>query len=180
MSLNYAKLAQHPYDFLQLTGLKLSEFQEVIRRVSPALEELEAKKKCFGRTSHLPTIEDKVLCIVMYYRTYVTHTFLGYLFNLHNSNICRPLRRVEPILAKKISIKKDRTLTEEKILKILADVTEQQTQRPQRGQKRYYSGKKKAHTIKTEIVIEADGRILSVSKSHKGLSYTKVREAITC
>ncbi len=43
---------------------------------------------------------------------------------------------MEPLLAKKITIKKDRTLTPERILKILADVTEQPIQRPKDAKKR--------------------------------------------
>jgi len=77
---------------------------------------------------------------------------------------------MEPLLAKKVTIKKDRTLTPERILKILADVTEQPIQRPKDSKKRKksYSGKKKTTTIKTEIIIEESGQILSVSKSHRG------------
>jgi hypothetical protein len=75
---------------------------------------------------------------------------------------------MEPLLAKKISIQKDRSLTADKVLKILVDVSEQPTQRPTKKQKKSYSGKKKRHTIKTEIAIQEDGRILSVSRSHKG------------
>ena len=75
---------------------------------------------------------------------------------------------MEPLLARKITIKKDRTLTPERILKILADVTEQTIQRPKYSKKRKksYSKKKKTTTMKTEIVIEESGKILSVSKSH--------------
>ena len=58
------------------------------------------------------------------YKTYISHTFLGYLFNLYNSNICRLFKVIEPLLAGKITINKDRSLTSEKLLKILADVTE--------------------------------------------------------
>jgi hypothetical protein len=75
---------------------------------------------------------------------------------------------MEPLLAKKITIKKDRSLTSEKVLAILADVTEQATERPKYKQKKSYSGKKKCHTIKNEIVMEATGRIMAVSKSYKG------------
>jgi len=80
-------------------------------------------------------------------------------------------------MAKKITITKDRSLTAEKVLKLLADVTEQPTQRPIRKQKESYSGKKKRHTIKTEIVIQEDSKILSVSKSHKGETHDfKIRK----
>ena len=74
-------------------------------------EELKARKLCLGRMSNLPTLEDKLLCVLIYYGAYISHVFLGYLFNLHNSNICRLITKIEPLLAKKISIKKDRSLT---------------------------------------------------------------------
>lgn len=164
------KIARTPYVFRQLTGLTTEEFEKIVKKVRPEWEKMEAKKKCHGRKSHVERLEDKILCVLIYYRTYITHPFLGFLFNLHNSNICRLLKKMEPLLAKKITIKKDRTLTPERILKILADVTEQPVQRPKDNKKRKksYSGKKKMTTMKTEIVIEKNGQILSVSKSHRG------------
>ncbi len=78
---------------------------------------------------------------------------------------------MEPLLAKKITITKDRSLTSDKVLKLLVDVSEQPTQRPVKKQKKSYSGKKKRHTIKTELVMEESGKIISVSKSHKGKIY---------
>jgi len=49
----------------------------------------------------------------------------------------------------------------------------QRTQRPKKSKdrKKTYSGKKKAHTIKTEIVIEENEKIISISKSHKGRTH---------
>jgi len=168
MHLTYTRISKYPYNFRRITGLRLEVFDQLVLQVRPVFEELESSKLRHGRMSHLPTLEDKLLCVLMYYRTYISHVFLGYLFNLHNSNICRLLRKMEPLLAKKISIKKDRSLTSDKVLRILADVSEQPTQRPTKKQKKSYSGKKKRHTIKTEIVMREDGKILSVSKSHKG------------
>lgn len=170
MSLNYHNLKEHPRNFRDVTGLKIEEFEKVVEKVRPEWEKVQEQKKCHGRTSRLPVLEDKILCIILYYRTYITHRFLSYLFNLHNSNICRLLKKMEPLLAKKISIKKDITMTPERILKILADVTEQPIQRPKDRKKRKlsYSGKKRLNTMKTEIIIRDDGQILSVSKSHRG------------
>lgn len=170
MSLNHHNLKEHPRNFRDVTGLKIEEFEKVVEKVRPEWEKVQEQKKCHGRTSRLPKLEDKILCIILYYRTYITHRFLSYLFNLHNSNICRLLKKMEPLLAKKVSIKKDRTMTPERILKILADVTEQPIQRPKDRKKRKlsYSGKKRLNTMKTEIIIRDDGQILSVSKSHRG------------
>ena len=41
-----------------------------------------------------------------------------YLFNLHNSNICRLFKVIEPLLAGKITINKDRIRKSEKLLPI--------------------------------------------------------------
>jgi hypothetical protein len=111
MALNYQRLAKHPNCLRNLTGLDLKEFNILTDQLAPAWQGMQAKKKSHGPSSHLPTLEDKLLCVLVYYRTYITHTFLGYLFNLHNGNICRLLKTMEPVLAKKVAIKKDRTLT---------------------------------------------------------------------
>jgi len=160
MTISYKKMAKIPYIFRQLTGLKVEEFQKIVEKVRQEWERIEKQKKCHGR---IGTLEDKILCVLIYYRTYITHPFLGYLFNLHNSNICRLLKRKEPLLARKITIKKDRTMTPEKVLRVLADVTEQPIQRPKdvKKRKKSYSGKKKSNTIKTEIIIEETGKISS-------------------
>ncbi len=169
--LTYLRLAKTPNTFHQLTGLTKAEFDALISRTSAQWAKIDGQKQHHGRDSHLPTWEDKVLCALMYYRTYVTHTFLGYLFSLHNANICRWLKRVEPVLAKSVCIKKDRSMTPEKILKLIADVTEQPTQKPEKKQKKSYSGKKKRHTLKTEIVVEPTGRIYTVSHTYKGRTH---------
>jgi hypothetical protein len=101
---------------------------------------------------------------------YITHEFIGYLFGMHNCNISRLFKRLEPMLAKKLTIKKDRSLTQDEVIKILADVTEQPIQRPstKSQRKQTYSGKKKRHTRKVELVIQDNGKILSLSHSHVG------------
>lgn len=84
----------------------------------------------------------------MYYRTYVTHKFIDYLFELQNANICRLFKKLEPFVVRKIIIKKDRNLTSDEMIKFLTDVPEQPIQRPKKKSKRQqtYSGKKKQHT----------------------------------
>jgi hypothetical protein len=148
MGIKFDKLVKHPVVFLRLCGVSVTDFKEIANLIKPEWDQIISQKKCAGRTAHVATLEDKLLCVLIYYRTYITHEFLGYLFNLHNSNICRLLKKMEPILAKKIAIKKDRSLTPEKILDLIADVSEQQTQRPKYKQKKSYSGKKKRHVIK--------------------------------
>jgi hypothetical protein len=154
-----------------LSGVKLSEFVEICHRLKPLWEEgVEKKKRRHGRRRCLKTVEDRVLALLMYYRTYITHEFIGYLFGLHNSNVSRLFKRLEPLMGKKLTIKKDRTLTEEEVLKLLVDVTEQPIQRPKQSKRRKktYSGKKKRHTTKVELVLAEAGKILSLSHTHPG------------
>ncbi len=108
------------------------------------------------------------MCCYLLQNLYHSYIFRLSIQFTYNSNVCRNLKIIEPLLAGKITIKKDRSLTPEKILKILADVTEQPIQRPKKQQKKSYSGKKRRHTLNTEIVMKEKGKILSVSKSHKG------------
>lgn len=174
MQLTYERLKKKPHIFLRLTGTTITEFDQIIDKVKPLWEEeIEQRKKQHGRTSHLKYFEDKLLALFMYYRTYITHEFVGYLVGLHNANICRLFRKLEPLVARKITIQKDRSLTQEEIIRILADVTEQPTQRPKKKskQKKHYSGKKKRHTLKAEIVMQDNGKILSTSRTRPGRTH---------
>jgi hypothetical protein len=160
MSLNFSKLSKSPRNFLHLTGVSIEEFRELVERIKPDWELIKESKKCDGRTSQLSTIEDQVLCTLLYYRTYNSQEFLGFMFDLHESNICRLLKKIEPLMAKKITIVKDRSLTPEKIMKLITDATLRSKSKDQKltGQKKFYSGKKKTHTIKSEMTMSEDGK----------------------
>src|SRR5712692_11481356 len=132
MKLSYRQLKEKRLVFKQLSGMRVTEFEEVCRRVRPLWEAEEAKKCPQGRRSHFQTLEDRLLALFMYYRTYVTHEWIGYLFGMHNANVCRQFQRLEPLVARVIHIKKDRTLTKEKVEAILVDATEQPIQRPRK------------------------------------------------
>jgi hypothetical protein len=75
---------------------------------------------------------------------------------------------MEPLLAKNLAIKKDRTMTQGDLEGIIVDATEINTQRPRKKQGEFYSGKKKRHTAKLEVQVNGNGRILNVSKSYGG------------
>ena len=178
MSLSYQSLVKQPYCFQKLTGLSIKEFTEMTEKVRSVYAKWEGNKKTLGRPSGFRSLEDKLLCLMMYYRTYVTHTFLGYLFNLHNANVCRMFKILEPMVAKTIHIQKDGTLTQEKVLSILSAVTEVPTQRPKKKQKDKYSGKKKRHTLKSELAMREDGKIIHVSKVYGGRTHDfKIRKS---
>lgn len=76
MALTYKAIAKKPVIFLRLTGVKVEQFQEIAAKVEPEwYKNIEAKKKRHGRTGNLKTFEDKLLALMLYYRTYITHDF---------------------------------------------------------------------------------------------------------
>ena len=136
--LSFDRLCNEKKNFSRLTGVRLNEFHEIIRKVSPKWEEIQRKKKVSGRSSKLKTLEDEVLLVLIYYRFYVSFQFLEMLFDLDESNICRHIQKIEPILASAVKINKNRELTQSALETILIDATEIPIQRPSKNQRKYY------------------------------------------
>ena len=175
--LSFDKLCNQKKNFSRLTGVKLSEFREIVCKVGPKWEELGKHKKIAGRPSKLKMLEDEILLVLIYYRFYVSFQFLEMLFDLDESNICRHIQKIEPILASAIKINKNRELTQSDLETILMDATEIPIQRPSKNQRKYYSGKKKRHTMKFEIQTDIKGKILAVSRSYNGKTHDfKIRK----
>ncbi|OAM06395.1 MAG: hypothetical protein TV41_06965 [Wolbachia endosymbiont of Dactylopius coccus] len=59
MSFSYYNIKKHPRNFRNITGLTVEEFEKVVEKVRPEWEKVEKQKKCHGRRSQLPTLEDK-------------------------------------------------------------------------------------------------------------------------
>jgi hypothetical protein len=173
MAISYEKLSRFPRVFGRIVGVNVKQFQIIVEEVRFKWNEFEKNKIKTGRIANLNTLENQLLSLLIYYRCYVSYVFLGMLFDMDASNICRLFARLEPMLARKIHIKKDRTLTYDVITKIIADVTESPIQRPKKTtkQRQKYSGKKKRHTNKTEIVMKENGEITSVSQTYGGRTH---------
>ena len=154
--------------FARATGVKLEIFYEMIAKVRPFWDKLQRAKLCHGRNSNLKSLENEILLVLFYYRCYISHFMLGMHFGLDASNVCRHLKIIEPMIAKAIHIEKNRVLSAEELDKILIDATEIQTQRPTKQQRKFYSGKKKKHTQKIEIMASKNGKILGISKAYPG------------
>ena len=119
MSLTYKHLVRYPEVFLRVSGLTISIFDEVVKKLNPLWEkEIKGVYKRPGRNFKRP-IEDIVLMALIYYRTYTTMIWLGFLFNLNGSTVSRLIKRVESLLAKIMTINKDKALSEEEIQQCL-------------------------------------------------------------
>lgn len=177
--MNITKLKRHPKVFTRLFGISPDKFDALVIKIHPLWMKAESKrlrhprkiKKGGGRHYKL-TVEETVAMLLLYTRAYVTHVFLSALFDVHESAICRYFARIRPITETVFDLPtRNPDLSEEEILKLVVDATEQRTERRQHGTG--YSGKKKAHTIKTQIVVDKDGDIRHISSSVPGNIHDK-------
>lgn len=72
-----ARLAKRPVAFKRLTGLSVPQFIDLLER----------------------PLCDRLLMTLIYYRTYISQEFSGYLFDLDDANVCRNMARIRPVLA---------------------------------------------------------------------------------
>jgi len=163
-----ARTLLHKRQFRYLTGVTPDVFRQMTRRLRPAWEQLSRRKNRSGRPYGVGDLEDHLLVLLILYRCHITQDFLALLYGVDKATICRALRRIELLARRALGVKRAIRITEKEAHALLIDATEQPVQRPQRKQKCWYSGKKKRHSIKNEIITTEAGRIVSVSKSAPG------------
>ena len=168
MSLKYTKIKKRPIIFNRLFGVSVTQFDELLFKVEPQWQKNVINQYTRPGRDYKLELADMLLLLLLYYRSYITQLFVGYLFGIDDSRVCRIIQTLEPILAKEMALTKTKHLSQEEVETLIIDATEQPIERPQKKQKRYYSGKKKRHTLKTEIRITRTGRIVHVSKSRRG------------
>ncbi len=186
------RLRRCPDAFRRLTGLTPAAFDRLLAEVAPRHAAADARRKDrpgrrrrpgAGR-KHALSLADRLLMLLVYYRTYTTHAFLGFLFGVDDSAVGRNINPLAPLLAGVFRIPERKVeLTAEDVRELFFDATERPTCRPSRGQRRYYSGKKKRHTIKHQVVVvrrakrpgEARQRVrmAAVSKAFPGRVHDK-------
>jgi DDE superfamily endonuclease len=155
------RLRRSPNAFRQLTGITPAAFDRLLTDLTPRYQQAEAKRKDrpgrkrrpgAGR-KHALSLADRLLMLLIYYRTYTTHAFLGFLFGIDDSAVGRNINPLQPLLAGIFRIPERRIrLDPEEIRELFFDATERPTRRPEEGQREYYSGKKRRHTIKNQVV----------------------------
>jgi hypothetical protein len=154
--------------FRYLTGVGPDIFEQMVLRLSPAWDQLCQRKNRSGRPFGAGDLEDHLLVLLILYRCHITQDFLALLYGVDKATICRSLRRIEPLAYRILGVKRAIKVTQEEAQALLIDATEQAIERPKHGQKRYYSGKKKRHGLKNEVITTQAGRIVAVSPSVPG------------
>ena len=188
--MSYASLSRRPLLFKSFTGLAVAEFDVISKEIESKYGEHERKrlsnrkrerKVGAGRPFKLKA-KERFLMLLVYYRLYITFTLSGFLFDLDQSNVCRDISILEPLikrcipLPKKLYKRARRLRTVDEVeeyfpgFKAFIDSTEQEIPRPKnkRRRKSYYSGKRKKHTIKTQYMVNSEGTILHKTGHARG------------
>jgi DDE superfamily endonuclease/Helix-turn-helix of DDE superfamily endonuclease len=186
----YVRLSKRPEMFRSFTGLDPAEFDSLLSRIKlvyddhekKRLSRRERKNKIGAGHPFKLSLEDRLLMLLMYYRSYVTSILLGFLFNLDQSNVLKDIRMLEPLvkecipLPEKLHEMARRARTPEEVeryfpgFKAFIDVTEQEIPRPKDALKRktHYSGKRKKHTVKTQLTVNREGLIVHRTNHARG------------
>ena len=173
-----------------LFGLESSVLAEVIFRVLPVLEQNREhrlrnnpeRKRVFvkndGRPTELKPII-KLLMTLLYLRHNTSAALVGQMFGFSADSVEKnALPEVLAVLKEQFpasrweAVRRHRNekWNPDEVDKVIVDSFETPLPRPsdQERQQRVYSGKKKRHTLKTQIVTDQKGTILDVSGGHRG------------
>lgn len=190
--MRYEHLKHHDTVFLKMTGLRIGEFDALVEELLPEFVQVEYERlNRFDRQRHIGggrnaklDGRDQLLLCIVWLRVYPTHEVLGYLLGVSDSTVSRIIPRVLPVLeqggrdtmrmpdpGRKRRRSLDQLLSDTPELAVVIDSFEQKVQRPKDPIERdeFYSGKKKTHTLKSQIAVnEESGTIVDVSDSVPG------------
>jgi hypothetical protein len=177
--MNISKLKHNSQIFARVFGITPDKFDKLAAKTYPLWVKAEEKRlkhprkvrKGGGRKYSL-SFEEMLAMLLLYARAYVTHAFLSALFDIDDSRVCRYFARLRPSVEAVFKLPvRNSDLSEEEILQLVVDATEQRTERRKKGCG--YSGKKKSYTVKTQIVVDKKGNIVHISKSVPGNIHDK-------
>ena len=195
--IRFAALRLTPEMFPALTGMTLDEFQRLAEEfaASHARQRAAATHTKKGRPRRRapgagapPALgpADRLLMTLFWLRVYPTYEVLGFFFGLEKSNAWENVQDVLAVLATLADFPFERPAADRPKLatpaavfaafpavKVVIDGKEQGFRRP-RGwdeQKPFYSGKKKRHTVKNQVVCTPAGRIGGVSATAPGSTH---------
>jgi len=176
-----------------LTGLSAEQFWTLFPVVERDFDDYERERlqrpdrqRAVGAgRPFAPPLLLRVLAVLSYLRLHVPQEFVALWFGLTQPAISRDLRRLLPLLQRHLPVPVllqpvpaesgpvDPTAELVGFLKDLIailDATEQPIERPRDAetQKAYYSGKKKRHTVKTQVVINPAGEIAAITPAAPG------------
>jgi len=195
MIVSEARLRKVPAAFRAMTGMSSAEFvalaEDVVPMIATAVEAgrerrrgRAARRASGGGHPFALSYREQVLLAVIWLRVYPTSPVLGFLFGVSHPTVLRTIALVLPVLeqagrdtmrlpghgARGRRSRRDlpELLAAIPELAVIVDTFEQRVLRPrdQEEADRYYSGKKKQHTLKTQVAADRHtGKVVDVPDS---------------
>lgn len=192
MKIRYQHMSRKPRLFKSFFGVSVSEFDQLYTQVVPVWMAKEherlsnrPRKRAVGggRNYDLP-LRERLLMTLMWLKLYLNTDVLAFLFEVDGSTVSRNVRNLLPTLqalgeatlgwATPPQRGQTKNLAQARMehsdLFAIVDATEQPVQRSsnEQTQRQHYSGKKKRHTRKTQVIVNEHGEIRDVSNSTPG------------
>lgn len=192
--MQYSALKNKPRTLRSLTGFNPKEFEALLPSFATAWEAFATetferpdrqRARGAGRKENLKQIEDKLLFILFYYRQYPTQEAQGFFFAISQAQANAWIHRLSGILNQalgyELALPERRAANIESVLsacpslEFIIDGTERPINRPKDkdDQKDYYSGKKKQHTVKNNVITERGGKVMYLSGTYPGKRHDK-------
>ena len=190
--ITYGKLKQKPRAFRSIAGMSITEFDELYQKLIPVwaksererLSRPDRQRAVGGGHPYRLRLRDRLLMTAVWLRLYLGTEALGFFFGVDKSTASRNTRRLLPCL-RRLGDETlgwpeppkrgegrgiEQALRDYPDLLAIIDATEQTVERSSDNeqQKVHYSGKKKQHTRKTQIIVNEKGVIRDVSASTPG------------
>ena len=179
------------------TGIDEASFERLIQRIHPVWTSCEIQRlSCKPRMRHIGGggkyrlgMRKLLFMYLFYCRHYVNQYIIASLCHLNQSNVSRLFKRLEQVISQSADPHLNTVLDklyEERIRtgvsfaeikmrypgieKVITDVTEIRCNKPKNAhdRARKFSGKRKQCSLKKQVSIAANGRILATSRSYAG------------
>jgi hypothetical protein len=196
--LTYTKLKRQRRKFLALTGITPKEFKLLLPAFERAYERRypadqtrtgtpRQRRVGGGRKGSLESMEQRLLLALVYQKAYPLQEVLSELFGLSQSRVNRWIHQLLPVLKQALDdlgVLPERDPQEfaggegqsGEPLDLIIDGTERRRQRPKDPEKQalHYSGKKKTHSDKNVVVVNArTKRVDYLSQTYAGKTHDK-------
>ena len=194
MMLSYNQVQKKPRVLQSLTGLNVSEYEQLLVSVEQAWQDYldqhyihapRARRFGGGRKPQLQDNRDKLLFILLYFRLYPTQEVQGFLFGIGQPQAHEWVHKLTGVLHQALGYEKqlpernpwrlEQVLKECPSLEFIIDGTERRVNRPKdkAERKEHYSGKKKTFTVKNNVISQRGGKVLYLSDTYEGKKHDK-------
>jgi hypothetical protein len=196
--LEYAVLKRDRRKFLAFTGLTIKEFKLLLPAFAKAYRSRYQGDKTLaghtrqrqlggGRGGQLRSMEQKLLFILVYQKTYPLQVVMGELFGISQAAANQWIHRLLPVVGDaltQLGVMPERDganfarsqRRQKASADYIIDGTERRRQRPKSPEKQalHYSGKKKMHSDKNIVIVHTQSqRVGYLSPTHAGKTHDK-------